>query len=476
MLLLMWGGAVGALYAEPTGGPTDGSSRFEASRTWERCAREAPDTRRCDARVPGRLRRAWDAGRVSAPRPSDESSPTRRAPAAIHLTWQRDPTRTMTIDWHTEDDRWDVPRPTRVLFRTAGGTPARWHAVRGDTRRVPELRRTLHRVELTKLDPGRTYRFRLSGFSRSYRFRTLPATVRDPVRFAVGGDVMGRRAWMEPTGRAVMRYDPDFVVMGGDLAYGDGRLDRVHRWVGWFEALRNSLVGEDGRVVPIVTGIGNHEAHDGLYYRAGDYEPGARWRARQAPYFYRFFAFPGQPGYGVLDAADYLSLVVLDSNHTNPVPGAQTRWLKSVLQARARVPHVFPVYHVPAFPSVRDYREGFYGRTSREIRRHWVPLFERYGVGVAFEHHDHAYKRTPPIRREEIDPRGVTYLGDGAWGVRSRGVHFPWWTWWLRRAESTRHAILVELEGAEQRFVAVRPDGTILDRHVRRTDSGTAGR
>lgn len=389
-----------------------------------------------------------------------------RRPAALLLSWQRDPTSTMTIDWHSERHRRDSPPPTRVRFREAGETD--WHSVRGKTFRAPELRRTVHRVELTGLDPGTTYRFRLAAFERSYRFRTLPATLHDPVRFAVGGDVMGRQRWMERTARTVMRYDPDFVVLAGDLAYADGRPGRARRWVQWLETARRSLVDPEGRVVPVVAGIGNHEVPESLYYQAGDYESGDRWRARQAPYFYRFFAFPGQPGYGVLDAGDYLSLVVLDSNHTNPVPGKQTRWLESVLRKRTRVPHVFPVYHVPAFPSVRGYHEGFYARTGREIRRHWVPLFERYGVGVAFEHHDHTYKRTPPIRDGTVDPAGVTYLGDGAWGVSPRAGHWPGWTWWLRRVESVRHAILVELVGAEQRFVAVRSDGTVLDRHVRR--------
>lgn len=79
-----------------------------------------------------------------------------------------------------------------------------------------------------------------------------------------------------------------------------------------------------------------------------------------------------------------------------------------------QIPHVFPVYHVPAFPSVRS----FSNQTSAAIRRNWVPLFERFGIKVAFEHHDHAYKRTVPIREEAIDPeRGIVYFGDGAWGA-----------------------------------------------------------
>jgi hypothetical protein len=45
-----------------------------------------------------------------------------------------------------------------------------------------------------------------------------------------------------------------------------------------------------------------------------------------------------------------------------------------------------------------------------------VPLFERYGVKLAFEHHNHAFKRTYALLNEQIDASGIVYIGDGAWG------------------------------------------------------------
>jgi hypothetical protein len=78
---------------------------------------------------------------------------------------------------------------------------------------------------------------------------------------------------------------------------------------------------------------------------------------------------------------------------------------------------------VPAYPSVRK-DEG----TTLEIRQHWVPLFEKAGVSAAFEHHDHAYKRTHPLlggKVQDAPAKGVTYLGDGAWGASIRKVRPP---------------------------------------------------
>ncbi|EPR65884.1 hypothetical protein ADICYQ_5029 [Cyclobacterium qasimii M12-11B] len=52
------------------------------------------------------------------------------------------------------------------------------------------------------------------------------------------------------------------------------------------------------------------------------------------------------------------------------------------------------VYHVPAYPSAR----AFTGTTQTMIREHWVPLFEKSSIQLVFENHDHAYKRTYPIK------------------------------------------------------------------------------
>ncbi|MEX0745588.1 MAG: sugar-binding protein [Phycisphaeraceae bacterium] len=327
------------------------------------------------------------------------------------------------------------------------------------------------RVEITGLEPGTAYRFQAAGHPDDYGFRTMPADLRQPLRIAMGGDTRHTQAWMERTNRIAMRYRPDFIIWGGDLAYANAREDALNLWEEWFDAVGNTLIDDDGYVVPIVVAIGNHEVRNGSYVNHEGFEPTDEWRQRLAPYFYQFFAFPGQPGYGVLDFADYLSVVVLDSRQTNPVAGEQTRWLGEVLADRADVPHVLPIYHVAAHPSHRPYGAV----TPRRIREHWVPLFEQHGIRLAFEHDDHTYKRTPPIRDGEPSADGVVYLGDGAWGVGVRDVHDPAETWYLDRAESMRHAIILTLHGTHQHVLVVDENGEILDEYpatglIRRVD------
>ena len=43
-----------------------------------------------------------------------------------------------------------------------------------------------------------------------------------------------------------------------------------------------------------------------------------------------------------------------------------------------------------------------------------MPLFDNYHLTAAFEHHDHAFKRTHLLRANQTDPGGTLYLGDGS--------------------------------------------------------------
>lgn len=389
-------------------------------------------------------------------------------PKALLLTWQYDPATTMTIDWHVVPEN----EGERVLYYKPVGDEE-WNEAESFRHFFPYSNRIIHRTQLTGLDPDSEYRFRVSHFEREYKFRTMPAELDRPVRFATGGDTDhspdGRTYEMN---QVVMEYDLDFIAWGGDLAYNDGGdPDRGIRWYGWFEANYNTLVSEDGRVVPIVVGIGNHEVKR---YIGGNqwynfdgtirsFEPTAEWRQDVAPFFYNLFAFPGQPGYGVLDFGDYMSLFILDSGHTNTTDGPQRDWLESELRERHRqnISHIFPVYHVPAYPSHRSF-----GGTSRtNVRENWVPLFEEYGVRVAFENHDHTYKRTHPIRDGEIAGDGIVYIGDGAWG-RSPREGSSRDEWYINEFASQQHAIIVTLEGETQEYIMITPEGEILDSYT----------
>lgn len=374
------------------------------------------------------------------------------------LTWRQDPTTTQVIDWHQEG----ATRPLSFTYRVAGA--AGWHdATPEPARKFPFTNRKIHRVELTGLQPDTSYEFRL-GNSAAFLFRTLPATLTEPLLFAVGGDLMHTSEAFGRMNRTVAALDPAFIVWGGDLAYEDGQEAKVDRMIEFVELMRDSLIGPDGRIIPVVTAIGNHEVRGGYYWNSphgADAWPGTgAAREEIAPYFYALWAFPGHPGYGVLDLGDYASLIILDTDHTGPIAGPQTAWLASTLQARRHRSHLLPVYHVPAYPAHRAWT----GQVSARVREHWVPLFESAGVRVAFEHHDHLYKRTVPLLADQAHPEGVTYVGDGAWGVNLREPATD--RTYLARTEKLNHAIMVTLHPDRLELAAVDAAGEVFDTFI----------
>ena len=157
-----------------------------------------------------------------------------------------------------------------------------------------------------------------------------------------------------------------------------------------------------------------------------------------------------------LDVGDYLSLLLLDSGHCYFVGGVQAQWLDKALSRRGDVPYKMAVYHVGAYPSVYP----FDGETPAQIRAEWVPLFEKHQVQVAFEHHNHAYKRTYPLKNNQIDPTGVVYMGDGSWGVSPRK---PKDLWYLQKKKRRNAVCLVSLDPEKMHIEALSSNGSLID-------------
>ena len=384
---------------------------------------------------------------------SSETNAELYDPVSIFLTWQRDPSTTMTIVWITDEDRTD----NDVEFRNVKHST--WQKIEGHHHPMPEdLPYLIHQLELTCLDPNSNYEFRTGPDAVTYKFRTLPSDENAPIRFVVGGDIYnGSKALFKQINAAVLLHNPMFILLGGDLAYAHTKKPWKHpettktrmSWIRWLKAWKKQMVTTDGRLIPIIPTIGNHDV-TGHFNQTPE----------QSPFFYAIFPFPGDQGYNVLDMGNFISIFVLDSSHTHPISGEQTTWLHNALKKRKHVPHKFALYHISAYPCYRNYK----GKRPKEIRKHWVPLFERYGLATAFEHHDHAYKRTHPILRERIDPNGVLYLGDGGWGVDNiREPKDLESRWYLAKNVATAHFILVTVHKDKRVFYAIDNQGWLID-------------
>ncbi len=167
-----------------------------------------------------------------------------------------------------------------------------------------------------------------------------------------------------------------------------------------------------------------------------------------ARYFYGRFALPGDRSYYALDFADYLSIVVLDSDHTRPIDGAPAAWLAKALDERRNQQFLFSAYHYPAYGTSKTADRKLPSEAPRSIKipNEWLPHFERHAVSAMFENDHHNYKRNHRIlNNRRDDERGLLFLGDGAWGTTSRTVPTPGEAWYLAHAEPRRHLTHVTL-------------------------------
>jgi hypothetical protein len=377
-------------------------------------------------------------------------------PDTLFLTWQRDPTTTMTVQWigargETAD--------TKITYRTLKADD--WQTEATTAKPYPETDLKVFRAELTGLTPGLDYQFRIGKSSPTYRFRTMPAKATDTIHFISGGDC-GVNPHAVANNIQAAKQDPMFAVIGGDLGYDNGK--SVETSIAFIRNYSKHMIGREGRLIPMVTCIGNHEV-DGGYNKPRS----------KAPFYYALFdgLYP-ETSYTTLDFGDYLSLVLLDTNHTNPIDGDQAAWLEKTLKARVDHPNVIVVNHVPAYPSYRK-SEGSDGKagTGEGNRKHWVPLFEKYRVPVVLEHHDHTFKRTKRLLGGHEDANGVLYLGDGSWG-KLRSPQAPDKLAYLAASSRDYHLSLHRIQGEERFHLELDETGRVMD--VSRTSQRKTGK
>ena len=373
------------------------------------------------------------------------------------VVWQDDPCTTASILW-IEPHGAEHPAAAAVEVKPEGGVGM---PVATAANRLEKSKHAVHRAKLSGLKPGtvHTVEVRQGGKNAvAIRFRTASDIFSPNLRFVTGGDMYHKREWLDAMNARAGAEDPVFALLGGDLAYANN--SNPQRWLEWVESWAKHARAPDGRAIPMVVGIGNHEV-TGIGYRPKDAPPPA-----MAGEFYSLFQPPHKRANSTLDFGSYLSLILLDSGHTATI-NSQTDWLEKELAKRKDMPRLMVCYHRPAWGSgVKD--------DAIDIQRAWCPLFEKHRADVVFENDHHCFKRTYPLRAgSRDDTHGVPYLGDGAWGVEVRGPEAkelakrPW----ITKAAGTRHLWRVTLGTENIRYEALGADGKVfdsLDRPLRR--------
>ena len=300
----------------------------------------------------------------------------------MFLSWQRDPTTTMTVQWVGPS----IPDDTTLRYVSRTGDA--WKSARFTSTAFPKTDFKVHRTELTGLTPGTEYLFQIGKDSPVMKFRTMPAKATDTFPFVSGGDC-GTGPHAIGTNMLAAKQEPQFALIGGDLGYDNGRSPGTA-----IKFLRNyakHMVDPKGPADPA-----------GRVHR----QPRGRRRLQGLAHGCPLLLPPVRralPG-------DHLRRARL---RRLPEPGPARhrphladrrragRLARGTLRDREERPHLIAVNHVPAYPSVRDpgtAKDGKLG-TGEANRQHWCPLFERYSVDVVLEHHDHTFKRTSSAHR-----------------------------------------------------------------------------
>jgi acid phosphatase type 7 len=355
---------------------------------------------------------------------------------ALYLSWYGDPLTTMAIQWHTPESNVS----DEVEIQELGGT---WKAFKGSHQQIED--RLVHKILLDHLSPDTEYSFRLGADPAIYKFRTAPNTLTSPLLFCTGGDLYQTPDLFRKMCRVVAAKRPLFVVLGGDIAYAlthnpfKFRSTAKKQWFSFLQEWKEEMITPEGQVIPFLIVPGNHDLSP------SDNE-----------LFFDLFAFPEKKLYRAVDFGNYLSLILLDSAIFEPIEGMQTEWLDKALSDRKRFPFQFAIYHKAAYPSVYPYN----GEIPKQIRTYWCPLFDKHNLQAAFENHNHAFKRTFPIKNNKMDNAGVIYLGDGCWGAAPRRTNSEWY---LAKREQKNNVYMIEISKESAKIEAVGLQGEEID-------------
>lgn len=343
-------------------------------------------------------------------------------PWGIHLSWQHDPTTTITIMWRTS------PEITESVVEY-GLTPEYGQTGYGSRFSYTALRQEIvwHVVELTGLSPNTAYHYRCGApgyWSEDYTFTTAP--LRDDPRatfsFAVFGDSRGNYTTCGQILQAVKQRGVRFVIFTGDFTNGAGQSE----YDMWFKAAGDTLA-----FLPFMPVHGNHEMMKNTYFDE--------------------FALPGNEMWFSYDYGPIHFIHLL--SHTEEYALQQRGWLLRDLKSTT-LPWKIVVAHHPAYSAGKDH-----GCTDF-VLDHWVDLFDRFHVDLYFCGHEHIYERTWPIREGRIDGEGTVYVVTGGAGAP---LHEAGREWWTAVSESVYHCCIVDVQASQLRITVYRLDGSVLD-------------
>jgi 3',5'-cyclic AMP phosphodiesterase CpdA len=160
---------------------------------------------------------------------------------------------------------------------------------------------------------------------------------------------------------------------------------------------------------------------------------------------------------------------MIDSNKPS-TPGSEQHARLEKALAASTATWKFAAHHHPCFSSdENDYGDAWKGKEDINFRpgdeavSALIPLYEKYGVDVAFAGHIHSYERTWPILNMTINQaRGVRYIvtGGGGGGLEKAGPQRAWFSIHVQRGH---HFCFATVQDRTIQFKAYDIEGRLFD-------------
>jgi predicted phosphodiesterase len=349
----------------------------------------------------------------------------------------------MTVSWRT----YKVLDPVRMLYRIEGSADAYSEAA-GVSETFDESTAWINSVELAGLNPGTRYEVMIphDRSPETFCFDTAPTSSAGRVEFIAGSDVHTQSSEARLRRRAIHAaaagFDPDFVLLAGDLWYDNYRSDAEGLVSDFFEDWHDRMIADGNRRIPLVPVEGNHDGEEQYFSQVVDPDS----PLSNSPFYYNRLKLPGESRYYALQYGSNLSLVLLNSDHSAPMAGEQTVWLEQTLQEHQSNRWTVVASHLGAYPGAGT---AYLGTRETWIRENWTPLFEQYGADLVINGHSHGYKQTYPILNNQTNEEsGIRYIGDGGWSERLGNPPDPG-NWFVQEGDSVYNFFRVTLLASE---------------------------
>lgn len=319
--------------------------------------------------------------------------PSSNKPDQIVLTWSKDPSNSIDIQWRTNTSIKD-------------GEVAYWKIGTTDTIKISATTKIMedrmlfndryinrYTAQITGLAAGTSYNYKVGSkthnvWSKTYHFKTEEEQTNN-FSFIWFGDTHKDPKWAENLQKANMRHpDVDFYSIAGDIVTTGLYRNEWDEFFGYEKEIFSNK--------PLMLVPGNHDRQDGL----------GAWM------YYDFFSLPKNGPKEVHPESTYAFeygnalFLMIDSTHPNE---AQTEWIENKLK-NSKATWKFAMFHFPPYNFEEPYLD---------IQQAWCGLFDTYHVDMVMSGHIHYYMRSKPINNGKV----VDHFSKGTVYAVSIGTH-----------------------------------------------------